>query len=497
MKRIVTILLAALLLVSALGTAVAGGSQEAAETETEEARPLIWYLPGGNGFPYSEAEEQAVYDEFNKLVEEAIGTTVEIRVQGKFGEYRDTMPLVLASGEYLDLVWTSTWSNNFFQNAYDGYYMGLDELLQEHGQDILADIGDQLEATRVNGEIRAVWSQQIAANTAVVEARMDIVDKYGFDMSQVDSFADLEPILREVRDNEPELIPFGPTDQPFVAGRFYHGFAHLGVLPKAIGVRADAENPQVLNMIDTPEFREWCELMWEWNQKGYIPADSLTYTKDQWNQLETNHKIVFKPHNVFNPQTAVSTTDGITTQAFPLGESVTNTSNILTTLNAVSARSTQPEKAVEFLNFLWTNPEAYNLLVWGIEGRHHESTGPNRIDPITDSGYYTNVPWVFGNTFQSKLLPNQSNDLFDEVREINANSRKVATLGFSPNIDEIKTLVASVSAVLDQYLIPVSGGYVNPDEKIPEFIAAMEQAGVNELIAALQGQLDDWRASNM
>ena len=54
---------------------------------------------------------------------------------------------------------------------------------------------------------------------------------------------------------------------------------------------------------------------------------------------------------------------------------------------------------------------------------------------------------------------------------------------------------AAVSAVVEQYLGLVGYGSVNPEEIMPEFIAALKDAGIDEVIAANQAQLDAWFAS--
>jgi putative aldouronate transport system substrate-binding protein len=486
----------ALLIVLAISPAFAGGEQEAAGTG-EDASPLIWYVPGGSGYPYNEAEQQAVEDALNELVEPAIGTTVDIRVQGKFGEYDERMPLVLASGEKMDILWTSTWSNSFLRNAYDGFYAGLDELLEEHGEGILADTRQQLEAARVEGEIRGVWSQQIAANTTSVEVNMELAEKYGWDLESVDELSDIEPFLLDVRDNEPEIIPFAPLTEVWNMVFNMYGFSHLGTgkTSAVIGARLDDPEIEIVNYLETEEYRENAELMRRWYEMGFIPQDGLTYTFDQWSQLESQGRIAFRFDNTYNPQLANVERAGVQFRLFPIGEPVTVTGNIINTLHAVHSRSQQKEKAVEFLNFLWTNEEAYNLVAWGIEGRHYEVIGENRIRPIPDSGYYTNIPWMWGNTFQSHLLPNQPADLYEEVRRLNENSVKAPWMGFVPNMAELKSETASVSAVIDQYRVPVAGGYVEPEEGIAEFQAALKQAGIDDLIAGLQAQVDEWLAA--
>ncbi len=492
MKRTIALLTAALLLLAAVPL-FAAGQREAAEPEDQ---PLVWYIPGGGGYPYNEADERAVYERFNELLERDLGMTVEINVQGSFGEYDERMPLILASGEYMDIMWTAVWSNDFLQNASDGFYAGLDELLEQHGQDILADTREQLEATRVDGQIRAVWSQQIAAYNSIFNARLDLVEEYGWEPESITSLDQIEPWLADVRDNEPELIPFGPGSEAWKLIQPYYGIGTFGFLDGVIGVRIDSDPIEVINLVDTPEFREWTDLMYRWQTQGFIPEDGLTYTRDQWSRFANQARVAFSHHNTYNPQLAEVTHAGVRYRAHRIGEAMTLTSNITNTLHAVHERSVQKEQAVQMLNWLWTNSEAYNTLVWGLEERHYERLGPNQIRPIQDSGYYTNLPWMFGNTFIGYLLPGQEEGLFEEIARLNRASKPANIIGFNADRGEIRTLIASVSAVVDQYETPLEGGWVDPANGIPEFQAALDRAGLPELINRLQAQVDAWAAVN-
>lgn len=82
------------------------------------------------------------------------------------------------------------------------------------------------------------------------------------------------------------------------------------------------------------------------------------------------------------------------------------------------------------------------------------------------------------------------------MKTLNATARKAQLPGFNPNVDEVKTLAASIKAVVDQYAYSVGNGYVDPATGIPEFRAAAKKAGIDELKAKVQAQIDAWRKAN-
>ena len=57
------------------------------------------------------------------------------------------------------------------------------------------------------------------------------------------------------------------------------------------------------------------------------------------------------------------------------------------------------------------------------------------------------------------------------------------------------TALTAVSAVIGQYAPALECGIVDPDEMVPEFLNALEAAGMSEVIAENQAQLDAWLAA--
>lgn len=67
--------------------------------------------------------------------------------------------------------------------------------------------------------------------------------------------------------------------------------------------------------------------------------------------------------------------------------------------------------------------------------------------------------------------------------------------GFVFDNSNVKTENANVTAVVNEMLLPLVTGSVDPEEKIPEFLSRLETAGVQKIIDEKQAQLDAWNAS--
>ena len=83
------------------------------------------------------------------------------------------------------------------------------ELLDQYGQDIKAAIGTDfqymLDALTFGGKLYGIpqLSAKHTWNDLVVN--MDIVDEYGLDISNIKKLEDLEPVMLELKEKNPEM----------------------------------------------------------------------------------------------------------------------------------------------------------------------------------------------------------------------------------------------------------------------------------------------------
>ncbi|PAE14653.1 hypothetical protein CHH91_18235, partial [Virgibacillus sp. 7505] len=94
----------------------------------------------------------------------------------------------------------------------------------------------------------------IPANKEIGQQRVfvfngNLVEKYGFDTSQVSSYEDLEPMLAEIKENEPQITPFpaSSTFQPIMPFDYVLG----ADMPVAFPLTGDTE--QAINFLETEE----------------------------------------------------------------------------------------------------------------------------------------------------------------------------------------------------------------------------------------------------
>ena len=86
---------------------------------------------------------------------------------------------------------------------------------------------------------------------------------------------------------------------------------------------------------------------------------------------------------------------------------------------------------------------------------------------------------------EEKMFPKQQND----------SAKLSPAFGFTLNTDNVKTEVTAITNVENQFKYGLIYGELDPEVYIPQFIEALEGAGINHVIAEAQTQLDAWAAA--
>lgn len=176
---------------------------------------------------------------------------------------------------------------------------------------------------------------------------------------------------------------------------------------------------------------------------------------------------------------------------------------------AVSADTKYPVECIKFLNLLNTDPEVRNLFNYGIEGVHYTIDKNGQVvliprkdadgNPIPDAlPGYTGVTYTQGNWFILKTRggddPEPLNK-WEEFRASNARAVKSSTFGFTPDLSMMPIQIQNIKMVWQKYYPSLMTGSVDVDTELPKFNEELKQAGLDEVRAEIQKQLDAWSAS--
>ena len=434
------------------------------------------------------ADLKQVNEYINTITREKIGVEVALKPI-EVNSYENQMAIKINAADEFDICFTAEWCNSYIQNARKGAYLPLDDMLQEYAPNIYNSVSKDLwDLATINGNIYGVVNQQIQPRQGGVVVRKDMADAYGLDVSSIKTLEDLEPFLEFCQKNSSADQIVSVFDMCGVSA--YLGWDDFGNYDLPGVVRNTDGELKVYNQFESKEFQDLMALGKRWYEAGYFGSNILTAQPD-FKTICVKFLSTYKP-GVEQDEAIVFGCDVV---AIPLGTSVRYTSWDLSTLNAVSATSKHPQEALKFLDLLYSDPNVFNALIYGIEGEHYKKNGENRVELIENSGYVIASGWEFGNQFNQWLLPAQADDLWEQTKQCNETANKSTAYGFVFDHADVRTEVANCRAVYEEYWMALLLGLFGEDseEAYQEFLEKMETAGASKIIAEKQKQLDEWK----
>ncbi len=461
-----------------------GGSQEA-EGEEPYQLDLFMYDTG------SLSNSAAVEEELTKLTLEKINCTVKIHlVDG--ATYGDKMNLEMTSKTKMDLV-NSAFGGKYHYLAGSGMYTPLEDYLNGEYSNLYDLVGHEFtDGTKVNGHIYALPVNKEKGETNGWGFNAELVEKYNFDLSTIKTYKDVEPWLDIIAQNEPDITPLAvPSAGIFNLFAVYSEPVYYNGL-----VRMSTTEPyKVVSPIDdvkSQELFDWVHAMYE---KGYVNKDALTdITGD--NSPAREYKFFCFSSNLkpgFAEESAAKY--GGRLVCVDLQEPFMPFTQSVGSMMSIPSTSQNPDKAMAFINLLYTDKDVYNTLVFGIEGVNYEMTGENRAKTL-DGSSWSNWSWAYGNQFLSYLMNDEPDNKYTQFEDFNAACRPSDILGFAIDADKTSDLFNACTVVFDQYRQALLIGAVDWREIKDEFQEALDGAGYQELLAEIQAELDAWVAEN-
>jgi len=468
---------------------------------TENVTLKMYYVSTGD-FP----DVDEVIEEMNRISGEAIGITID--AEGiSTSNYSQQIRLMLAGREEIDIFNTSTLPFGDFGNQVaNNQLMVLNDLLDQYGQDVKNILGNYIKAGTVSGKILALPTYRDEAKDAGIIIRTDLVEKYNLDVGSVKKLEDLEPLLQTIKDNEPDIAPFYPSQETYggiETALLVPGGDTLGSDQYWTGVLLDAtdKSMKVVNYYETEQYMELVRLMRSWYEKGLIMQNAATNQETPTDLVKAGKLAAQIYHMKPGIESQGDRACGMPMTYIRINQPVASSATPSAFMLSVAAHSQKGEAAVKYLNFIYTNKEINDVFNWGIQGKHWvlkddgSITFPEGVDAST-SGYYGQAGFVFGNQTLTYVWEGTPLDLWEQMDKYNKSAIQSVALGFQFDTNPIKTQYAACSNVEKEYVKAIGVGAVDPEVKVPEMLAKFKEAGVDEVIAEKQRQLDEWAKAN-
>lgn len=446
-------------------------------------------------FPGVEQKDiQLVQDRINQLTKEKINATVKI-VTISFASWVQQTNLMLASGEKLDMMWTSSFFN---YNTYvaKGQLKPLDALVDKYGSSIKASMDSSiLNAAKVDGELFGVPSiRDFAADQGFI-VRKDLVEKYKIDVSKIKTAADMTAVFKVIKDNEPTITPFATTQTNTIAELLGQGvYDKLG---NFMGVSALGDSSlRVVNFYETKWYADMLDLVRQWYLAGYLSKDAATIKDTPDSLVRADKAFAY----AYSGKPGIATQEGRKTGKdmlwIPLTAPISTTSAIANGMVSIPVTCKDPDRVMMLIDLWYGNKDLVNLFDNGIEGIHYVKKANGQID-YPEGITSANAKWIpinfrVGNNFLSYVWKSDPADLWQQLDKFNKGSIKSKALGFSFDVEPVKTEVAAVTNVVNEFRMGLDTGTMDPKVALPQFIAKLKASGMDKIIAEKQAQLDKW-----
>lgn len=460
---------------------VAGAATATPQKEAEKPAPVTikWYIRNSEPKNFG-----LVMEKINGILSDKQNATLEM-VCVEPAQWKDKMPLMLSAGETFDLTWAGNWGGFPFSTAVEkDAYVDITDMAAENLKESIKIIPQPIwDGIKVKGRLYSMPNYQITYSQEGVMAKKDLLDKYNIDVESLKTIEGLNTALQTIKDNEPEIFPLlngqvlglYQVDQQRATG--IYSYATSG-----IEVFVDTNTMKVI-----PDDFVQQKLARDFNVKGFFSPDAMTI-KDAAAEFKTGKYFCnftrYKP----GASAELSAANGFDIVAVPITKPILG--NSLATMTAVSRTSEHPERALQLWDLFNQDKELYNMLVFGLDGQDYKKTGENNIELIPDT--YMMPGWMMANQFNAYLLPGQPDDVWTETMKMNVEAALNPLNDFSMDTTMIKSEVANLVAVIDEFRPIWLTGMMDNEEFTQKFVEKRNQAGFETFVAEFEKQLSAW-----
>lgn len=445
------------------------------ETSSDKPVDLIWWTIGNEPKDY-----QLVSEEINKYTKDKLNVNLQIKY-ASWGEYNTKMSKIVQSGEPFDIAFTSGIEN--YQDLLNkGYFMDLTELLPTVTPTLYEFIPEDLwTGVTIDGKILGVPAYKDSAQAQYWIWDKATVEKLGIDYENVETFEELEPVLKQMKEADPSTYPLYLNANEGINGFLSAvcGYDEIVVKP-AVGISYFDDSAKVVGLWEQENVLENLKTLHKWFNEGYINPDAATVLEmpksrvlgsaqsfeGGWKDTEIGHKF-------FGPAYSTRTIQG--------------------SFLSISAGCKNPEAALKVIELVNTDEYFRNLLAFGIEGTHYEKTGDNTIKKLNDK--YEVPAYTQGTFFNMYVQDPNPADQWEKLKELQETAFASPVLGFTFDSSSVQNQISACANIEAKYGSSLITGSANPEELLPQMIKELNSAGYQDIIAEAQRQVDEFLAN--
>ena len=466
---------------------------------------LKWIMPG----PGIQQDAEKVWGVVNEKVKEYKGlenVDLEIEVIETSG-YAQKFQLMQVSGGGCDIA--GTYSLDYATQVKDDTFLDITDMLDEYAPQIKKEMPEwALKLMQINNRQYAITNYQQMASPmwGYITNKKEAEQYLGMSIEEAEAKFQSSDILTE------ETLDIFETyfDNLNAAGKIRDGMrpgttwaakGYITILGPYV-YRYAGDKVVVENRMKLDTMKMTMERFHEWYKKGYIRKDILSCEIGKGN-YNMNHAQWHEYANIATNKTKTPDEEVVIMRSaknFYLPNTSTSGGN------AIMKTSKNPEKALQFLELMYTSKgkDLYRMVTYGLEGEHYTKISEDRMEPIgyTGSQGDLNSPyglskWLVGNTANAFEAPTDPEGWNDYVfNDWNANAIPSKLTGITIDTDPIDVEYGQVSGVVSEFQNQLTSGALKDWEATyEEAMRKLDLAGEEKVRAEIQRQVDEYLAA--
>lgn len=489
------------------GYAFAEATQEYYGNDISESKDLVMYVIGDEPIAADQVE-----DLINEKLNEKVNTTVDINYIS-LSDYQQKYSLLLASGENIDLMYTSTWAY-YTEEATKGAFIEItDELLQQYmPQTYEQEDSMAFEQAKIDGKCYFVPKNSANVNNAMpILIRGDLREKYGMDV--IDTLEKLEAYFDAVVANEEGIYPYAAAvDGVEISMKLFQARNNLVPLNsiaggKYFGYVYNGEDPTWEDFVwqyETEMYLEYCNLVKSWSDKGFWTKNAVSNTISPldafqngtsaalfWNldTCESAKGVVDSEHPEWKAELIDICPDVVHIKGDYTGDGF-----------AIPEVSENKERALMVLDILKCDKEVYDICRYGIEGETYIASSDKNYLLGENQANYTvgNAPisWGLKNDNLERVQGEAGTDKSEIRKSLTDDAISEISSGFIFDDTNVKSELAAIGEVCSQYIPLLELGLAEDVEgTLEEMNSKCETAGLEKVKEEFKMQWETYVAN--
>ena len=515
-KRFLSLLLVGILTVTMLAgcgtknettkedTKVSSNENTDAENNTAEAEAPTKIVLESLYFDAQPKDLKAVEDEINKITIPAINVQVELYPLG-FMDASSQVSLMISSGSQLDLI-VNMLRPDYLSLVNKSMLLSLNDLYEKYGTDIKANATNAVPGGYVGDQLYGIPSIEKYGRTYGLIMKKEVTDAIGWTKFEDLTLDDLSGVLAQAKTKFPDksLIHITGGGNNVANFEYFYPIDYLGADAACGGIMGIGPNTndKIVNVFATEEYATYCKTMREWFLAGYFNADCATSTDTAQSGITAGTAEAYFLNTELDMVPSQAASNNCEMVSLNTRGHYLTQGDINNQTWSIPITCKEPEAAMKLLNMMWGNKDLINLIYYGIEGTDYKLDDQGRVSFIDGQTAQTvgYRQWfgLYGDTTQRLTADNLPADFHDQLVAYNnelGTDKLSKYLGYSFNPDEMKTQYSAISDAIKTYRTALECGSVDPDEVLPKFLDALKAAGMDDVIAKNQANLDAWLAN--